>query len=114
MYKAIFADIDGTLRDSNRIIAERTINAIKKLTESGILVILCSGRPRKYTEDISRNCYASKYIITSNGGEVYNYENNKLIYINPMTKESCLELYEISKKADVRFIMNVDERSSYK
>ena len=65
MVKAIFIDIDGTLRDSNKNLSVKTIDTIKKATEKGILVILCSRRPRKYTEQTSRECFASKYIITS-------------------------------------------------
>lgn len=109
MYKAVFIDIDGTLRDSNRNISERNISAIKKITEKGILVILCSGRPRKYTENISKQCHASKYIITSNGGNIYDYEENKNLYVNILNKKACLELYKIAKEANVRFIMNVGE-----
>lgn len=109
MYKAVFIDIDGTLRDNNKNISNKTIATIKNLTNNGILVILCTGRPRKYTEDISRKCHASKYIITSNGGSIYNYEENKIIYENIMNKKACIKLYEIAKQADVRFIMNVGD-----
>lgn len=109
MYKAIFIDIDGTLRDSNRNLSDKTIDTIKKVTEKGILVIICSGRPRKYTEDISRQCGASKYIITSNGGNIYDYEENKIMYVNIMNKQACLELYKIAEKINARFIMNVGE-----
>ena len=77
MIKAIFIDIDGTLRDSDRNLSSRTINAVKKVTDKGILVILCSGRPRRYTEQISKECFASKYIITSSGGNIYDYVENK-------------------------------------
>ena len=71
MYKAIFIDIDGTLKDSKGNINQRTINAIKKVTQKGILVVICTGRPRGYTQDISENCFASKYVISSNGGNIY-------------------------------------------
>lgn len=108
-YKAVFIDIDGTLRDSNRNISEKTISTIKKVTEKGILVIICSGRPRKYTEDISKSCHASKYIITSNGGSIYDYSENKVLYVNVMDKQACLELYKIAMKANARFIMNVGD-----
>ena len=30
MYKAIFVDIDGTLRDNNRQLSQKTINTVKK------------------------------------------------------------------------------------
>ena len=109
MIKAIFIDIDGTLRDSNRNLSSRTINAVKKVTDKGILVILCSGRPRKYTEQISRECFASKYIITSSGGMIYDYEENKVLYVNEMNKEALIKLYEIVNPEDVRYIMNVGE-----
>lgn len=109
MIKAIFIDIDGTLRNSERELSIKTINTIKKVTEKGILVILCSGRPRKYTEKVSRECFASKYIITSSGGNIFDYEQNKVIYINKMDKEAIIKLYEIANPADVRFIMNVGE-----
>ena len=71
MIKAIFIDIDGTLRDSNRNLSAKTMETIKKVSEKGILVILCSGRPRKYTEQISREYFASKYIITSKIGRAH-------------------------------------------
>lgn len=109
MYKAIFIDIDGTLRDSKEHISNKTIEMIKKVTEKGILVILCSGRPRKYTEDISRECGASKYIITSGGSNIYDYETNEVLYVNRMNKQACIELYHIAEEANVRFIMNVGE-----
>ena len=56
MYQAIFVDIDGTLRDNQRNLSQKTIDTVKKVTDNGTLVILCSGRPRKYTEEISRQC----------------------------------------------------------
>lgn len=109
MIKAIFIDIDGTLRNSERNLSSRTINAVKRVTDKGILVILCSGRPRKYTEQISRECFASKYIITSSGGMIYDYEENKVLYVNEMNKEALIKLYEIANPEDVRYIMNVGE-----
>lgn len=106
MYKAIFIDIDGTLRNNKRQISKRTIEAIKKVIEKGILVVLCSGRPIKYTENVSKECNASNYIITCNGACIYNYEENKIMYINKMNKSSIIELYNIAEKADVRFVID--------
>ena len=113
--KAIFIDIDGTLRDSNENLREETIEAVKKVTEKGILVILCSGRPKKYTEKISRECFASKYVITSSGAIVYDYEEDEVLYINEMDKKAVVKLYEIADSNDVRFIMHAgDERVTNK
>lgn len=107
MYQAIFIDIDGTLRNSEHEITQRTIKAIKNVVKEGILVVICSGRPRTYTENISRQCGASHYIITSNGGNIYDYEKQEILYTDTMNKKACLELYKIAEKANARFIMNV-------
>lgn len=109
MYEAVFIDIDGTLRNNKKELTNKTIEVIKEVTKNGYLVILCSGRPRKYTEDVSKKCFASKYIITSNGGNIYDYENNKVLYTNKMNEEACIQLYNIAKEAKTRFMMNVGE-----
>ena len=109
MIKAIFIDIDGTLRDSNRNLSVRTIETIKKVSEKGILVILCSGRPRKYVENISRQCNASKYIIASNGGSVFDYLSNEIIYKNIIDKEIIFKLCKIAKESNTNVIIDSDE-----
>ena len=67
MYKAIFIDIDGTLRTDEKVITKRTKEAIKKIVDLGIFVIICSGRPRKSTIQVSQEAGASNYVISSNG-----------------------------------------------
>ena len=109
MYKAIFIDIDGTLRNNKREVTKRTMEAVKKTVESGILVVICSGRPRKYTEDVSRKACASNYIISSNGCSIYDYAQKQVLYENIMDKKACVELYKISEQSGIRFIMNVGD-----
>ena len=77
MYKWVFSDIDGTLRNSERKITERTKESIKKLRNNNVGIILCSGRPRHEVEEVSKECGASRYIISSNGAEVYDYISKK-------------------------------------
>lgn len=109
MYKAIFIDIDGTLRNNNNIISKRTILAIKKVIKKGTLVVLCSGRPRKYVEEISRECNASRYIITSNGGIIYDYEENKIIHKSTIEKQACIELFKLSEQFNTTVIIDTEE-----
>ena len=54
MYKIIFIDIDGTLRNDKKEITDRTKVAIHKIVEKGIPVVICSGRPRQYTKKVSQ------------------------------------------------------------
>lgn len=106
MYKLIFADIDGTLRNSKREITGRTKDDIKKLHSRGIEVVLCSGRPRCEVERVSRECRASRYIISSNGAELYDYIAKKVIY-KDLVNINCIEkLYGIIESTDCTFVMH--------
>lgn len=109
MYKAVFIDIDGTLRNDKRETSKRTKDAIKKCIEKGILVVICSGRPKQSAEEISIDSKASPYIITSNGAQVFDYKENKTIFLNPMDKKSCKKIYDIAIENDCKFIMNLEE-----
>ena len=109
MYKAIFIDIDGTLKNDIGEISNRTKEAIKNIVETGIKVVICSGRPIKSAIQVSKMSLASEYIITSNGAYGYNYKENKCIFKNPMKKEACIKLYYIAKENDVNFIMNTEK-----
>lgn len=106
MYKVIFADIDGTLRNSKREITGRTKDDIKKLRTKGIQVVLCSGRPRCEVERVSRECGASRYIISSNGAELYDYISKRVLYKDLVNIDAIEKLYKIIEKTDCTFVMH--------
>ena len=106
MYKIIFSDLDGTLRNSNREVSQRTKDDIQKLMNMGIEVILCSGRPRCELERISRECNASRYIISSNGAEVYDCITKKVLYRDLINIQAIVQAYEIAQKEDCTFVMH--------
>lgn len=110
MYKAVFIDIDGTLRNDKRETSNRTKEAIKKCIEKDILVVICSGRPKQSAQEISIDSKASPYIITSNGAQVFDYKENKTIFLNPMKKEACKKIYDLAIENDCKFIMNLEEK----
>ncbi len=110
MYKIVFIDIDGTLRNDKKEITERTKKAIKNAVNNGIYIVICSGRYRKFTEKISKEALASRYIINCNGGEVYDYNNNKIIYENNIPEKDVIELYNIANRNDVQYIINLKDK----
>ena len=109
MYKAIFIDIDGTLKNDSRLITNKTIETIKKVVNNNIKVIICSGRPISSTVEISKLCFASEFVITSNGAYGYNYKENKCMFKNPMEESACIEIYNLAIENDVNFIMNTEK-----
>lgn len=108
MYKAVFIDIDGTLKNDKGQITDRTKEAIKNATSKGIYVVICSGRPIHSTIEVSKESNASNYIICSNGAHIYDYKQEKTLYCNKMNDENCLRLYEIANKYDTKFVLNTE------
>ena len=105
MYKIIFIDIDGTLRNDKKEITEKTKEAIQKTIEKGIYVVLCSGRPREYVEEVSKKALTSSYLIGCNGGEIYDYKEKKTMYINALENEAVIALWQIVERYDIQLIM---------
>ena len=67
--KIIFIDIDGTIRSDKKRISLKTRYIIKKLTKKGIIIVICSGRNRNFTKNISLLftlvCYYDKMMKTN-------------------------------------------------
>lgn len=110
MYKIIFIDIDGTLRNDEKEISNRTKKAIHRMVEKGIQIVICSGRHRQFVEEVSKEALASGYIISCNGGEIYDYEKKEVIYENNLNNEEILALYQMAEKYDAQVIINSREK----
>ena len=78
--KIIFIDIDGTLVDDNKEISIATKNAIKRITDKGILVVITSGRDLVHTINRSIASNSSSLVIATGGSLIYNYKNSNVLF----------------------------------
>lgn len=104
--KIIFIDIDGTLTNSEKEVTEKTEEVIEKITNKGILVVLCSGRPNAYTINKSKTANASHIVISNSGNLVYDYKNNEVIYINEIKKEHLRHIYNYCETNKIACVFN--------
>lgn len=104
--KIVFVDLDGTLKNNNQKISIRNKEIIEKLFDIGILVVFTTGRPLNYTISLSKQFSASNYVISSNGAEIYNYFNKKIIYNSIISNEVLIKLNKLIKKYNLFFIAN--------
>lgn len=104
--KIVFIDIDGTLMNSQKQISQKTNEIIKKITNNGILVVLCSGRPNTYTINKSKEVNASNIVISNSGNLIYNYNSREIIYINEIHKEDLLEMYNLCEQLNLDCVFN--------
>lgn len=105
MEKAIFIDVDGTLRNDNKEITERTLSILEKVKKTGYEPILCTGRPCDYAKKLNDTINGSQYIIYNNGAGIYYGNKKTILYENPMKTEGILELYSFANQDNVRFIL---------
>lgn len=110
MIKAVFIDIDDTLTNSNREVSQRNREAIKKCIDKGIKIILTSGRSRKDALEYQRQIGTSPYIISSNGASVFDAENAKELYVQPVKKEIVRELLNYAVENDYRISFNYKDK----
>ena len=104
--KSVFLDIDGTLTNSSKEITEQTKAEIKKVTDKGIYVVLCSGRSNKDVCKYSREASASNYAISSNGAQIYDYEINENLYKNNIEYLDIKKVWEYCDKNKLELILN--------
>lgn len=105
----IAIDSDGTLRKSDGTISERTKIIVEKLVSNGHYVVISTARPRYHTKKICEEVKASKYLISSNGTEIYDDDLKSVIDTVFLKKEDCLKVYEYAMKENIRIVFVVDD-----
>ena len=93
--KAVFVDIEGTLKNIDGSLSEMTEEYLKRLKDADIPVVITSGLPRFITKEISKEVNASKYVISSNGADVYDRENDKVISASYLDKDILNSIFEM-------------------
>ncbi len=97
MIKLFAMDLDGTSLDSNSILREETIKALKKLDENGIKFVFTSGRAMPSVRYLMSLTGIDNPSVTNNGALAY-INKEKIIYQNPLKYEEVEELIEFSEE----------------
>ncbi len=109
MKKMFCIDIDGTLLKSNGTISDNTVSIIKKLKGQGHEIVLCSARSRNAAIGICKLIDTSKYVISSNGAEIYDYHSSNIIKTNAIDKATCIDLWNICNSSGFKISYAVND-----
>ena len=112
MKHLIAIDSDGTLRKSDGTISAKTKETISKLINDNNIVVICTARPRYHTLKIASEVNSSDYLISSNGTEIYDNINKRIIYSTFLPKDECKTIYYETKNLGLR-VMFVAENTEY-
>lgn len=107
-FKLIGLDLDGTTLDNRGKLSARTQKALENAYESGVHVVIATGRNFTALPDVLRNLNFIQYTITSNGGEIRDYKTQKSIYKNHIGIEGAKAVYEYLKNRSYMIEIFID------
>ncbi|WP_101842140.1 Cof-type HAD-IIB family hydrolase [Halobacillus sp. Marseille-P3879] len=100
--KLIALDMDGTLLNTEEKVTEENYKAVQEAKDKGIHVVLSTGRSLDRCRDIAESLGRSSYIVTINGGEIY---NDKFELVDQTLLDSKLveRLWELRQQHEVHY-----------
>lgn len=99
--KLLFLDLDGTLLSSELKLSERNIHALRRASESGVHIVLASGRPAESVLRFANLIGGVQYIIASNGGSIIECPNEHIIKCSEISPRATLRIPQIAAPYDV-------------
>ena len=103
--KIFFADLDGTLLNTQKQITPLTYQTLKEWTNKGNKLVLCSGRALNsiinVRETLGLGDFPNMYLIAYNGGEVYDCATKKLLNRVALSFEAARKCFEIAKEHSI-------------
>ena len=105
-YKLLALDMDGTLLNSQKKISAKTAAAIAELAETGVNVVVSTGRALAELADYKTDLSFMHYGIAISGGLVYDFFSAKPIVTHPVEEELILKIIDagISERAMIHLM----------
>ena len=110
--KVIIMDVDGTLTNKNKIITDKTKNALLKAQAAGAILILASGRPTSGLMDLAKELKMDEnhgLLVSYNGSKVIDCETHKVLFNEAMRVEEGQAVLEHLKQFNVRPMIDKDD-----
>lgn len=98
--RMIGLDLDGTLLNTQKELTENTRRVLTEAIDSGILVLVATGRPFTGIPEELRTFPGIHYALTSNGARVLDTDHNKLLIEHLLPMESAKKALRIFEKYD--------------
>lgn len=97
-------DLDGTLTNSDKVITPMTNDAVQKAAQSGVTVVLASGRPVigiQPLADVLRLDRHGGFILAYNGGQIVDCKARKVVYEKLIPQQYNRQICDIARSLDV-------------
>ena len=99
-YKMIAVDMDGTLLDSRKQISDETVRAVRQLAESGVLVVISTGRPVQGVEKYKKLLHLTGPVITYNGAMIVDAGTGETLFEQGLRPKDARKIMESGLRYD--------------
>lgn len=106
-YKVLAFDIDGTLTDSKKQLAESTKRTIMAAANQGCTIAIATGRPVPGVKDLAKELKFDEingYVISLNGGIVMSWKDKKIIEEHKIPVEFNARICDLAKEHNVAIL----------
>lgn len=107
--KLIFIDSDETLKKTDGTITDRVRKAIEQNRKAGNKIIICTARPRYQTLEVMKEAGSDNIIVSSNGSEIYDSNDNKIIFNSFVDNDSVIKMVKYAYSKDIRLILTMED-----
>ena len=101
--RLIGLDLDGTTLTTDKKLTAHTRKVLETCLERGIQILPATGRTRAAIPDYLRELKGLRYMILSNGANVYDLNSDEVIYTNCIPWERAREIFDILENYDTYF-----------
>lgn len=111
--KMLAFDIDGTLLNGQRVISERTLEAIKRAMAKGIKVCLVSGRVPQMMKSYAKQIGFSGPYAAANGAILIDNLSDQVLFSKPLATEAINGLTKFYEENGLEFVLLTNEMFYY-
>lgn len=98
-------DLDGTLLNEEKHITPRTLAALERAREQGVLLVPVTGRPAQGLPQAVLDLPGLRYAVTSNGATIRDLQEDRFLLEKHLTPATCLAV--LARCADFDMIRQV-------
>lgn len=109
--KMFVTDLDGTLLNENSLVSLANRQALKKMKEQGILIVIATGRVYAQVERLLKEWQIEDYvdyILAVNGNQIYDRQSKSLKLYNPLSPKHIQSIYKNKKIPGFRIFIHKD------
>lgn len=112
--RLVATDLDGTFLKNDKSISKENIDTLHALGEKGILRVIATGRNLKKTREVISPEIPFDYVVFSSGAGVYDWQHEKLVYHQNLSKEVVQKLSDYLIENDLNFHLFKPVPENYK